>query len=536
MGAEMQQRILRLLIPACAAAAALEAVTNYMGGRPETARILALAAVGCLAAFVLLRRGLARTAGVALVWMMIAAVHLILQRDNGLHDTGLILYPLVMVVAAVLFDRILVMLTALLCVASVGVVVHQEVTGRLVTPLSHRTSYQDLLDVAVVVVITGLAMRLLIEGLGRSIAEAQRQREELRASEARWRSLVRHAPDRIVSVDRELLIRMINDDPPDSSRPLLGRPIAELTTAEHQPRLEAAVRAAFESGEPSRMELPGWGAEGQPAWYAVRVGPVQSDGEVVSVTLIATDIWERKQIEAEREALIKELELRNEELQSFNYSVSHDLKSPLITIRGFLGFVQESAEAGNTERLRADLGRVDKAAGRMQRLLDDLLDLSRVGRVAHPPEETSFEAIAREAASNVQGRLEQRGARLAIDDDLPVVHGDRRRLAQVVQNLLENAVKFMGDQPEPRIRVGHRGQDGAEVFFVEDNGQGIEPQHLERVLGVFQKLDPATDGTGLGLSLAKRIVDVHGGRIWLESEGLGHGTRVCFTLGSGLDF
>jgi len=531
----MQQRILRLLIPACAAAAALDATTNFISGRPETARILAPAAVGCVVAWVLLRRGLTRVAGVALVWMMIAVVHLIVQGDNGLHDTGIILYPLVMVVAAVLFDRILVMLTALLCVASVGVVVHLEVTGRLVTPLSYRTSYQDLLDVAVVVLITGLAMRLLIEGLGRSIAEAQRQREELRASEARWRSLVRHAPDRIVSVDRELLIRMINDDPPDSSRPLLGRPVAELTTTENQPRLEAAVRAAFESGEADRMELPGWGKEGQPAWYAVRVGPVQSGGEVVSVTLIATDIWERKQIEAEREALIKELELRNEELQTFNYSVSHDLKSPLITIRGFLGFVRESAEKGDTERLGADLARVDKAAARMERLLDDLLDLSRVGRVVHPPEDVAFESIAREAASNVQGRLAQRGVRLAIDGDLPVVRGDRRRLAQVVQNLLENAVKFMGDQPEPRIRVGHRSQDGATVLFVEDNGQGIEPQHRERVFGVFQKLDPKTDGTGLGLSLAKRIVDVHGGRIWLESEGPGQGTRACFTLGSGLE-
>ena len=115
-----------------------------------------------------------------------------------------------------------------------------------------------------------------------------------------------------------------------------------------------------------------------------------------------------------------------------------------------------------------------------------------------------------------------------------MVRADRRRLLEVLQNLLENAAKFTGAQTQPKIEVGWR-QDGAErVFYVRDNGQGIEPRFLERVFGLFEKLDPGGDGTGVGLALVRRIIEAHGGRAWAESEGLGHGATFCFTLASGV--
>jgi signal transduction histidine kinase len=174
------------------------------------------------------------------------------------------------------------------------------------------------------------------------------------------------------------------------------------------------------------------------------------------------------------------------------------------------------------------------AADGMQHLLHELLRLSRIGRVVNPSERVLFGDVAREAAGSVRARLEERGVRLLIDDHLPVVHGDRVRLVEVAQNLLENAVKFLGDEPSPVVRVGVRPGErgGPPVLFVQDNGIGIDARFHEKVFGLFEKLDPRAEGTGVGLALVRRIVEVHGGRVWIESDGRGQGTTVCLTLPS----
>jgi len=255
-------------------------------------------------------------------------------------------------------------------------------------------------------------------------------------------------------------------------------------------------------------------------------------GDFTGAVFGSRDISTRKQIEGDRENLIKELEDKNAELERFTYTVSHDLKSPLITIRGFLGFLEKDAATGNLDRLRADIGRITEATTRMQRLLDELLELSRIGRTSNPPEEVNFGQIAREAAELVHGRITARGVQVEIADDLPTVYVDRTRLVEAVQNLVDNAVKFMGDQPEPRIVIGALGTEraGMPIFFVEDNGLGIEPEYHERIFGLFNKLDAKSEGTGVGLALVKRIIDLHGGYIWVESDGPGQGSTFFFTL------
>lgn len=234
----------------------------------------------------------------------------------------------------------------------------------------------------------------------------------------------------------------------------------------------------------------------------------------------------------ERERLIAELEAKNAELERFTYTVSHDLKSPLVTIRGFVGLLEKDALAGQVERAKADVARITAATNKMLQLLNELLELSRVGRMMNPPQTLPFETIVREAIELVRGRIEARGVKIDIASDLPTVYGDRARLVEVVQNLVDNAAKFTGDQPEPRVAIGQRGldRDGKPIVFVRDNGIGVEPQYYEKVFGLFNKLDAQSEGTGVGLALVKRIVEVHGGRIWIESEGDGQGTTLLFTL------
>jgi PAS domain S-box-containing protein len=235
----------------------------------------------------------------------------------------------------------------------------------------------------------------------------------------------------------------------------------------------------------------------------------------------------------QRQELITELESKNAELERFTYTVSHDLKSPLVTITGFLGYIEQDLTKGNFERIKGNMSRIANAAQKMQELLNDLLELSRIGRLMNEPEAIPFGEIVNEAIDRVHGRLDEIDGTLEVQRDLPVVYCDRVRLVEVVQNLIDNAVKYRNPNRLSRIEIGTNGLDEKDhtIFFVRDNGIGIEPQYHDRIFGLFNKLDSTSDGTGIGLSLVKRIIEVHNGRIWVESQS-GHGSTFFFTLPS----
>jgi signal transduction histidine kinase len=232
----------------------------------------------------------------------------------------------------------------------------------------------------------------------------------------------------------------------------------------------------------------------------------------------------------QRKSLIEELEKKNMELERFTYTVSHDLKSPLVTITGFLGYLHQDARAGNFENFKRDMDRIHQAVDKMQILLNDLLELSRIGRIIHEPVEEDFGAIVHDALSLLNGSITAGNIHVHFVDDGCKITGDRLRLLEVIQNLVENAIKFMGTQKKPEIHIGSiKDDDGNPVFFVRDNGIGIDPQYQDRVFGIFNKLDAKTEGSGIGLTLVKRIIEVHNGRIWLTSQP-GEGTTFFFTI------
>jgi len=291
------------------------------------------------------------------------------------------------------------------------------------------------------------------------------------------------------------------------------------------------VRQRLASGERLvGFETLEYRKDGSTFWSSMSAQAIHDEsGKLLYYEGTMEDITPRKQAEAERERLIAELQSKNEELERFTYTVSHDLKAPLITVGGFLGYLEDDIREGDSERVKQDVERINDAIKKMNRLLNELLELSRIGRMMNPPEKVPFEDIVREALDKVQSQLNNNNIKVEVGKDMPVVNGDRIRLVEVVQNLLDNAAKFMKNQPNPRIEIGIRQVESESIFFVKDNGIGIEPQFHKKIFGLFDKLDPNAEGTGIGLALVKRIVEVHGGRIWVESEE-GKGATFCFTL------
>ena len=265
-------------------------------------------------------------------------------------------------------------------------------------------------------------------------------------------------------------------------------------------------------------------------WMRSDKVPVKdAHGNVTGIIGFGADITERKKAEEERERLLKELKAKNRELEHFTYTVSHDLRSPLVTIQGFTNMLQRDLERDAPEKAEKDLMYIANAATKMDRLLRDTLELSRIGRMANPPETVPFGAIVDEALEQIVEHIRSSGAEISVAENLPAIFVDRMRIAEMLVNLITNSIKYRDEQRPPKIEIGYRVEGEDSVFFLRDNGIGIDPSQHEKVFDLFYQVDSGGDGTGAGLAIVKRIVEVHGGRVWIESE-KGKGCTICFTL------
>jgi light-regulated signal transduction histidine kinase (bacteriophytochrome) len=253
------------------------------------------------------------------------------------------------------------------------------------------------------------------------------------------------------------------------------------------------------------------------------------DGSVIGASAIVHDITDRKQAEENLRRTAEELKKSNSDLEQFASVASHDLQEPLRMVTGFVQLLHQQYSG----RLDAEADKyIDFAvdgAKRMHTLINDLLAYARIGTRGRPPVTTRADEALRDALANLRSSIEETAAEITCGD-LPVIQADEGQLAQLFQNLVGNAIKFRGQSP-PKIRVEARQQDDGWLFSVGDNGIGIAPEFGERIFLIFQRLHSRREypGTGIGLAICKRIVDRHGGRIWVESQA-GRGSTFYFTL------
>ncbi|MGD0954576.1 MAG: ATP-binding protein [Methanotrichaceae archaeon] len=396
-------------------------------------------------------------------------------------------------------------------------------------------------------------------GIGADISEYKKAEVALKDSERRLADIINFLPDATMVIDKDSKViawnKAIEDMTGFKADDILGKGDYEYAIPFYGQRRPVLIDLVLKTQEELELnysdikrqdgvlvgEAYTPNLKGEEACLLGNAAVLyDSRGNIVGAIESIRDITDRKRaVEALRKAhdeldlrvieRTAELEARNAEMERFIYTVSHELRSPLISSSGIVGFLRQDLEKGDVNRTETDLKLIEGAMTKMDQLLGEILDLSRIGRVANPPVDVPFGEIVTEALDQEAEKLRSREVEVSVASDLPKVHVDRMRIVEVLVNLIDNSIRYMGDQPRPRIEIGLRLDGNQVVFIVRDNGMGIDPSQHDKVFGLFYKVDGKGEGTGVGLALVKRIIEVHGGRIWIESE-LSKECTMCFTL------
>lgn len=370
------------------------------------------------------------------------------------------------------------------------------------------------------------------------------------------RTLIDNLPDNIYVKDtgRRFVVgnvavaRFMGAGTPDE---LLGKTDFDFYPKGLATKYYADGQKVIETGKPlvSREE-PAVDAEGNSKWYSTTKVPLRdSHGKIVGIVGISRDITARKLAEHDREKLMQTLALKNKELESILYVTSHDLRSPLVNIQGFSSELSRSCDLIHSalkDKITASdmseevqkvfnkdvpeaLGFILRSARKMDSLLSGLLRLSRLGQAGVDIEHLDMNALLTDVTKNMEFQVKEAGATMELET-LPACLGDSSQINQIFSNILDNALKYLDKSRPGMIHIYGKIENGRSIYCVEDNGVGIAPEHQNKIFEIFHRLEPdKKSGEGLGLTIVRRILDGHNGKIWVESE-LGKGSKFFVSL------
>jgi PAS domain S-box-containing protein len=360
---------------------------------------------------------------------------------------------------------------------------------------------------------------------------------ERTAAEEMFRLAVEASPSGMIMVDQTGQMILVNQE----AERLFGYGREELVGQSIDVLVPAALRAAhahqrehFAMQPEKRAMGVGrdlFGQRKDGSYFPVEIGlnPIVRHG-VLLVLAAIIDITERRQGERALARQTRELQRSNAELEQFAYVASHDLREPLRMVASYTELLADRYRGRLDEKADKYISYAVNGAKRMQQLIDDLLSYSRIGTQGKPLQPTDASAVARRVMRAMKATMEQSGAEI-VCDDLPMVLADETQFGQLLQNLISNAIKFRAEDRAPRIRIAAAARDGMWIFSVEDNGIGIDEQYADRIFQMFQRLQGRGEyeGSGIGLAIAKKIVERHSGQIWFTSQ-QGRGTTFFFSM------
>ncbi len=367
--------------------------------------------------------------------------------------------------------------------------------------------------------------------------------EALATSEARQRSVLETASDAIVTMSADGRILSFNRSAEHifgyTAAELIGKPVTVLMPERFREQHVAGLRQYLTTGEARvigrTVELAGLRRDGDEFSLELSLAVVRQ-GSTTFFTSILRDVTERKRAKDALERLVRELEVKTREREGFIYTVSHDLRAPLVSVQGLVSILVEDYGSGLDDGARHYLDRIDANASKMQRLLSDLLDLERIGLVETETTPLDLGAVVSGVVEQLESTLVARGAEVRIDDPLPIIPGNETRFVQLFTNLIDNAIHYTPPERRPLVRIGAREREGAWEIIVTDNGVGIPAASSGKVFGLFQRLPSGKalnpGGTGAGLAIVARVFENQGGELWLESIE-GAGSAFHFTVQKG---
>lgn len=364
------------------------------------------------------------------------------------------------------------------------------------------------------------------------ITNRKKAEKALIKSEKKYRTLIDNLSDTVVETDADGNFTFVSPQVTDTfgfkPEELVGKNSFDFIHPDDQGKVFEAMEQILQDSKILSFEYRIQHKDG----HFINVsssGKLVEEGDNFKLVSVISDITERKKVEEELMDAMNKLKRTNLELEQFNKVAYHDLQEPLRTVSSYVQFLEHRYKGKLDDDVDVFLGYIIEGTKRMHRLINDLLSYSSVGTSGKSFKPTDSSKIIENVISSLQPTIEEKDAMITYDP-LPLVEADNSQLFQLSKNLLSNAIKFHGDEP-PRVHVSAEQMGNEWMFSVHDNGIGIDPEFADRIFTIFQRLHSTSEysGTGIGLAICKKIVENHGGRIWVESEP-GKGSTFYFTI------
>lgn len=378
-------------------------------------------------------------------------------------------------------------------------------------------------------------LRKQIKKMEGSETERKKAEEELLKSKEKLKIIIENVRDVIFQLSPTGFIQYISPNVKElygyKSDELIGKHLKKTTPMSDVPKALKVLKTVLSGTIVKNFEINQKDSKGKIIPMEINVVPVKKEGKIIAVQGVMRDITERKQIEEQLKKTLEELKQRNQELDEYTYTVSHELKTPLIAIQGFSAILYKKCKSKLNKNMVQYLKRISQASERLERMVSDLLKLSRAGRKTGKFKKVDINSVVKTSLKHFESSIIEKHIDVKLTPEFPTVFCDRSRIREVFDNLIVNAIRFAGSQEKPKIKIGWKKQKNQYQFWVEDNGVGIIEGDKKKIFRTFVQgsLVSSEEGTGVGLSIAKKVIESHGGKIWVKSE-LGSGATFFFTI------